>query len=76
MKVSTKPWITKGIQNSVEKKNRLFKKYIKCDDCNKNTLHQEYKTARNCLSTLLKQSKKHYYNYNNYFNNNINNIRD
>ena len=26
-KVSTKPWITKGIQNSVGKKNRL--------DCNK-----------------------------------------
>ena len=44
-----KPWITKGIQNAIEKKNRLFK----------NILHQEYKTYKNILSTLLKQSKKY-----------------
>ena len=44
-----KPWITKGIQNAIEKKNRLFK----------NILHQEYKTYNKILSTLLKQSKKY-----------------
>ena len=44
-----KPWITKGIQNAIEKKNRLFKII----------LHQEYKTYKNILSTLLKQSKKY-----------------
>ena len=27
-KFQQKPWITKGIQNAIEKKNRLFKKYI------------------------------------------------
>ena len=48
--------------------------YIKCGDCNKNILHQEYKTYRNSLSTLLKQSKKCYYN--NYFINNVNNIKN
>ena len=31
--------ITKGIQNAIEKKNRLFKKYIKCGDNNKNIFH-------------------------------------
>ena len=66
--------ITKGIQNAIEKKNRLFKKYIKYSDCYKNIFHQEYKTYRNSWSTLLKQSKKSYYN--NYFRNNINNIKN
>ena len=55
-------------------KIRLFKKYIKCGDCNKNIFHQEYKTYRNSLSTLLNQSKKSYYN--NYFRNNVNNIKN
>ena len=36
--------ITKEIQNAIEKKNSLFKKYIKCIDYNKNILYQEYKT--------------------------------
>ena len=57
-----KPWITKEIQNAIEKKNRLFKKCIKCVDSNKNVLHQVYRTYRDSLSTLLKQSKKCYYN--------------
>ena len=69
-----KPWITKEIKNAIEKKNRLFKMYIKCVSSNKNILHQEYKTYRNSLSTLLKQRRKFYYN--NYFRNNIYNIKD
>ena len=48
--------------------------YIKSGDYNKIILHKEYKTYRNSLSTLLKQSKKCYYN--NYFRNNINNIKN
>ena len=55
-------------------KIRLFEKCIKCGDCNKNIFHQEYKTYRNSLSTFLKQSEKSYYN--NYFRNNINNIKN
>ena len=73
-KFQQKPWITKIIQNAIEKKNRLFKKYIKSGDTNKNLFHQEYKIYRNSLLTLLKQSKKCYYN--NYFRNNINNIKN
>ena len=30
-KFQKKPWITKGIQNSIHKKNRLFKKNIQCN---------------------------------------------
>ena len=55
-------------------KIRLFEKCIKCGDCNKNIFHQEYKTYRNSLSTFLKRSEKSYYN--NYFRNNINNIKN
>ena len=32
------------LQNLIEKKNTIFKKYIKCSDYKKNILHQEYKT--------------------------------
>ena len=71
-KFHQKPWITKVIQNAIEKKNKLFKKCINYGDCNKNIFHQEYKTYRNSLSTLLEQSKK---SYNNCFRNN-NNIKN
>ena len=46
-----KPGILKEIYNVIEKNNRLFKREIKCVDCNKNILHQEYKTYTNSLST-------------------------
>ena len=73
-KFQQKPWITKGIQNAIENQNKLFEKHIKCGDSNKNIFHQEYKSYRNSLSTLLKQSKNSYYN--NYFRSNINNIKN
>ena len=73
-KFQQKPWITKGIQNAIEKKNRLFEKYFKCVDSSKNILHQEYRKYRNSLPISLKQSKRCYYN--NYFRNNINNIKN
>ena len=43
-----KPWLTRGIQNSIQKKNRLFKKFIKCKNPNTKTQHHdEYKLYRN-----------------------------
>ena len=66
--------LRKESKMQLERKNRLFKKYIKCGDCNKNIFDQEYKTYGNSLSNLLKQSKKSYYN--NYFKNHINNIKN
>ena len=55
-------------------KRKIGSQYIKCGDFNKNIFHQEHKTYRNSLSTLLKQSEKSYYN--NYFRNNISSIRN
>ena len=82
LKISTKNKVSlnknrgllKESKMQLKRKIRFFKKYIKCGDCNKSIFHQEYKTYRNSLSTLLKQSKKSYYN--NYFRNNINNIKN
>lgn len=34
-KFHEKPWIRPGIQTSIKKKNKLFKKYIKCNNPNK-----------------------------------------
>ena len=42
-------------------KNSFFKRYIKCDDCNKNILHHEYKTHKTEVKTeviLLKSKHK------------------
>lgn len=72
MKVSTKVMDYKRNPEFNCKKSKLFKKYIKCDDWNKNILPQEYETYS--LSTLSKQSKKRYYN--NHFKSNINNIKN
>ena len=38
-KFQQKPWITKGIQDAIKRKNRLFKRNIKCSDCNKNVFY-------------------------------------
>ena len=42
------PWFTTAIQSSIQKKNKNFKKYIKCrNPVTKNDLHKEYKSYRN-----------------------------
>ena len=54
-----KPWFTTAIQNSIHKKNKLFEKYIKCQNpVTKNDLHREYKSLRNKLSTIIKERHK------------------
>ena len=43
-----KPWFTTTLQNSIHKKNKLFKKHIKCQNpVTINDLHREYKSHRN-----------------------------
>jgi len=74
LKFKNKPWITFALQKSIEVKNALFNKYIKANNpVIKNIHHENYKRHRNCLSTLLKQSKKNYYI--DYFNRNISDIK-
>ena len=70
-----KPWLTRGIQNSMQKKNRLFTIFVKFENRNTKTQHHnEYKQFRNWLSTLIKESKQKYFN--NYFKNNVKNINN
>ena len=70
-----KPWLTWSIQNSILKKNRLFKKFIKCKNPNTKTQeYDEYKLYRNWLSTLMKKRKQKYFN--NYFQTNVKNIKN
>ena len=75
LKFQQKPWISQVIQNSIHKKSRLFKKYIKCNSHNnQNALHNEHKAYRNNLSTLMKKGNKLYYT--NYFKNNIKDMKN
>ena len=70
-----KTWITSGIQKSIYIKNKLLKKFInKKDPQTKAIFHEQYKTYRNLLSTLMKQSKQIYCTK--FFENNWNNIKN
>ena len=75
LKFQSKPWITSGLQKSIAIKNKLFDKFIKSNKpIIKEKLHNDYKSYRNMISTLLKQSKKNYYGK--YFKDNINNMKN
>ena len=65
-----KPWFTTATQNSFQEKNTFFKKYIKYQNpVTKNDLHREYISYRSQLSTVIKESKKKYYD--DYFRTNL-----
>ena len=72
-KFSQKAWFNAAIQNSIQKKNQHFKKYIKCQNLvTKKKLLREYKSYRNKLSIIRKESKGKYY----YFRTNLENIKN
>jgi len=53
------PWITKGLLKSINKKNKLYKQYIKSPS-ERNL--QLFKTYKNKLNTLIRKSKrKHFF---------------
>ena len=73
-KLTNKPWITIGIRNSIQRKDRLFKKYINTENTNmRDNIHSEYKTLKNRINSLIYHSKKNYYTK--YFNQYSNNIK-
>ena len=75
LRFKNKPWITSGIQKSIYIKNKLLKKFInKKDPQTKAIFHEQYKTYRNLLSTLMKQSNQIYCTK--FFENNWNNIKN
>ena len=65
---------TQGLQNSIKKKNNIYSKFVKCKNQKlKEFYHNNYKTYRNLLSTLLKRAKEKYFTK--FFNENIKNIK-
>ena len=73
-KFQQKPWITKGLQVSIKKKNSIFRRFIRRQNrILKKDLHLQYKNKRNLLSTLLKYSKQTYFF--SYFKDNIKDVK-
>ena len=69
-KTRRKPWLTKGILTSINKKRKLFKKY---KSSHIQETYDKYKIYRDLLNTLCKKSKKMYYK--SYFTTNANNSK-
>ena len=70
----TKPWVTPGMVNSIRNKNKLYKIFFK----EKNRKTKEYyekhfKSYRNHISSLLRETKDSYYKQ--YFEDNQKNLR-
>ena len=62
-----------GLQNSIEKKNNIYSKFVKCKNQKlKEFYHSYYKTYKNLLPTLLKRAKEKYFTK--FFNENIKDI--
>jgi len=69
-----KPWITKGLQISIKRRDRLLKQYIKAKNIIvKSATYTEYKKLRNEIVKLIQTSKNNFYA--NYFHVNNKNLR-
>ena len=74
LKHQQKPWITKGIRKSIQRREILHKKFIKAKSQEiKDEYHKEYKDLRNKIVTLCRLSKHSYYQT--YFIENANNAK-
>ena len=64
-KTMKKPWITKGILKSIEKKNRIYRKSNRTKNATKKEeLHNLFKSYRNSLNKIARLSKvNHYKNF-------------
>ena len=57
-----KPWITTAILNKIRERNKILNKYTKCkNQVIKPTLHREYTTMKNEITSMTRKSKKEYY---------------
>ena len=52
------PWITKGLLKSINKKNKLYKEYLRNPT---NGKLQKFKTYKNKLNMLIRKSKRKYF---------------
>ena len=75
LKWKNKPWITIGIQKSMKRRDKLYKKFIKAkNEVIKNDYFVKYKHLRNKIVTLCRISKK--LHYSKFFTENVNNLRN
>ena len=58
LKSFRKPWLTKSLLWSINKKNKLYKQYL-CHRSNEKLL--KYKTSKNKLTNLLRVAKRLYF---------------
>ena len=73
-KILRKPWLTKGILNSIRKRDRIRRKWSTSKNSNRTSiLWDQFKLYRNQISLLLRISKKNVLK--NYFRDNVNNSR-
>ena len=70
----TKPWIMRGIQKSISRKDKLYKLMINESNVTiKHNLEEQYKTLKQKIFNITRSSKK--LHYKNYFEQNANNIK-
>ena len=66
IKSKFKPWITVGIRNSMKRRHKYYKKFIKAkNDDVISECYKLYKASRNRIVQLCRKCKKIYYFYNN-----------
>ena len=59
LKIQSKPWITPAIRESIRKKNKLYKRYLKTKS---QQIYYNFKQYRNKINHLMRISKRNYYN--------------
>ena len=60
----SKPWLTKGIFQSIKQKKALYRKFIRTKDLTKRELLlQDFKTYKNTIHKLTRISKSEYYKH-------------
>ena len=74
LKKRHKPWITDEILEMINRKDIIFKKYIKSKmETRKQELHNEYKQLKNSITELTRRKEKEHYD--NYFTENKKNLQ-
>ena len=62
MKSSNKPWLTKGILKSINKKNAIYRKFIRTKNLHsKEFYHLEFKRYKSMINRLTRINKSKYY---------------
>ena len=70
-----KPWITSGIRNSMKRRDKIYKKFIKTSQLDiKQEYELQYKTLRNQIVKLCRDSKSIYFQ--SVFRSNASNIKN